>query len=435
MREKQVFKNAKWIIACKIVQSALQFVVGMLCARYLGPSNYGLINYAASITAFAMPIMKLGFDAILVYELVNPPEKEGEIMGTSLILNVLSGFICIIGVTSVASLMNFNEVEAIIVCALYSLSIIFAALEMIGYWFQYKLQSKYSSLTMLASYVIVSAYKIFLLATQKNVYWFALSHAIEFGIIGITLSYIYTKKSGQRFKFSFDRAKSMLNRSKHYIFSSMMIVVIQNTDHIMLTAMQGKSENGFYAAAITCVSIFQFVYVAFVDSFRPMILSKKNENIAEYQNNISRLYGITLYTAILQCTVFFVLAELIIHILYGNDYVNSVPVLRALVFYFVFSVMGLVRNVWILAEEKQKYLWVINLSGALLNIILNAAMIPLYGAVGAAVASLITQFFANFVLGFIIKPLRVNNKLMLHGINPKYILHEIKIIVKELVGK
>jgi O-antigen/teichoic acid export membrane protein len=166
-----------------------------------------------------------------------------------------------------------------------------------------------------------------------------------------------------------------------------------------------------------------------------MILSKKKENSAEYQNNISRLYGLTLYTAIAQCIVFFVLADLIIYILYGSDYANAVPVLRSLVFYFVFSVMGLVRNVWILAEENQKYLWIINLSGALLNIALNAVMIPFCGAVGAAVASLITQIFANFVLGFIIKPLRMNNKLMLKGLNPKYFFHEIKVMSKELVSK
>ena len=435
MKEKQVLKNAKWIIVCKVVQSILQFVVGMLCARYLGPSNYGLINYAASIVAFAMPLMKLGLDAILVYELVNSPEKEGEIMGTSLTLNILSGMICVIGVTTVATVINFGEIETILVCALYSLSILFAAIEMIQYWFQYKLQSKYSSVTMLISYVVVSAYRVFLLATQKSVYWFAVSHAVEFGIIGIVLIAIYIKKFGQRFSFSFNRAKNMLSRSRHYILAAIMIVVIQNTDHIMLTIMHGKSENGFYSAAITCVSIFQFVYVALVDSFRPLILSKKKENSVEYQKNISRLYGITLYTAIAQCIVYFILAKFIIQILYGSDYANAVPVLRALVFYFVFSVMGLVRNVWILAEEKQKYLFVINLSGALLNILLNAIMIPFFGAVGAAVASLLTQLFANFILGFIIKSLRENNKLMLKGLNPRYICREIKVMAKELIAK
>ena len=146
MKQKQVFDNAKWIIVCKIAQSVLQLIIGMISARYLGPSNYGLINYAASILAFAMPIMKLGLDAILVHQLVESPESEGEIMGTSLFLNVVSSFLCMAGVCGFAFLANMGQQETIIVCALYSVSIFFAALEMMQYWFQYKLLSKYSSL-------------------------------------------------------------------------------------------------------------------------------------------------------------------------------------------------------------------------------------------------------------------------------------------------
>ena len=435
MKEKQVIKNAQWIIVCKIFQSLIQLIVGMISARYLGPSNYGLINYAASIVAFAMPLMKLGLDAVLVYELVESPEKEGEIMGTSMCLNVGSSILCISGVVAFSAVANWGEEQTILICALYSLSVFFAAIEIIQYWFQYKLLSKISSIAMLVAYVVVSAYKIYLLASGKSVHWFSLSHSIEYGFIGITLVILYLKNSGQRFSFSFARAKDMLSRSKHYILAALMVVVIQNTDHIMLTSIVGKAENGLYSAAITSVTVFQFVYVAIVDSFRPLILSEKKENSSLYTNNVSRVYGITLYTAVAQGVVFFVLSDLIISILYGNDYAGSVPILRVLVFYFVFSVMGLVRNVWILAEEQQKYLWVINLSGALLNIVLNAFMIPIWGAFGAALASLLTQCFANFILGFIIKPLRENNRLLLNGIKPKYVINEIKVMIKEIRSK
>jgi O-antigen/teichoic acid export membrane protein len=199
--------------------------------------------------------------------------------------------------------------------------------------------------------------------------------------------------------------------------------------------MVGKADNGLYSAAITCVAVLQFVYVAVVDSFRPLILTEKKENSAGYENNVSRLYGLIIYMSLAQAVVFFVFADLIVHVLYGAEFAGAIPILRILVLYFVFSAMGLVRNVWILAEEKQKYLWIINLSGAVFNIVLNAALIPFFGAVGAAVASLLTQFFANFVLGFIIKPLRHNNKLMLLGMNPKYIFTEIKFMLKEMKSK
>lgn len=426
MNTNKVFNNAKWIVGCKIVQSLLQLIIGMISARYLGPSNYGLINYASSIVAFALPIMRLGLNAILVRELIESPEKEGEIMGTSLLLNIISAIICIFGVFAFVWVANAGSTETIAVCVLYSISIFFAALEMMQYWFQYKYMSKYSSLVMLGAYVVVSVYKIFLLITAKSVYWFAVINSIEYGIIGIMLIVIYLGKHGQRFSFSKHTAKKMFSRSKHYILASLMVVIFQSTDHIMLTTMIGKKENGYYSAAITCATVIQFVYIAIIDSFRPMILSAKKENTAQYKEAVSGLYCIIIYMSLAQSTVFTVFAKLIVTVLYGAEYVAAIPVLRILVWYMAFSCMGVVRNVWILAEEKQKYLWIINLSGAMFNIVLNAVMIPFWGACGAAFASLLTQIFTNFILGFIIKPMRENNVLLLKGLNPKFLLREAK---------
>ena len=99
MRENKLLHNAKWIIVCKVLQSLLQLVVGMLSARYLGPSNYGLIHYASAITAAALPFVQLGFNEILVGEYVEKPQQEGKILGTALVMNLASAVCCIIGVT------------------------------------------------------------------------------------------------------------------------------------------------------------------------------------------------------------------------------------------------------------------------------------------------------------------------------------------------
>ena len=62
----KVIKNASWMIGCKIAQSVISLIIGMLTARYLGPSNYGLISYAASIAVFLLPLMQLGLIKTLV---------------------------------------------------------------------------------------------------------------------------------------------------------------------------------------------------------------------------------------------------------------------------------------------------------------------------------------------------------------------------------
>ena len=116
--------------------------------------------------------------------------------------------------------------------------------------------------------------------------------------------------------------------------------------------------------------------------------------------------------------MFTVLAKPIISILCGEAYLSAIPILQIIVWYTSFSYMGFVRNIWMLAEEKQGYLWIINLSGAVLNVAGNFILIPIMGAVGAAISSVATQVFANWLLCFIIKPIQPTARLINKDINP-----------------
>lgn len=420
MKKHDVLRNAKWIVGCKIIQSLLQLVIGMLTARYLGPSNYGLISYASSVVAFAVPVMQLGLRSTLVQEYVNHPDEEGKILGTGLVMNLVSSLACMIGVVSFAAIANPNEKETILVCLLYSTSLFFQALEMIQYWFQAKLMSRYPSIVMLLTYFVVALYRIGLLVQQKSVAWFALTHSIEYGLVGISLLLCYKKLSSQKIGFSMELAKKMFAKSKYYIVSGMMVTIFQNTDHVMLKLMVGDVENGFYTTAVTCSGMTQFVFLAIIDSARPMILASKGADQKRFESELSELYSLILYLALAQAICFVILARPIILILYGASYIEAIPVLRIVVWYVAFSCMGTIRNIWILAEGKQNILWIINLSGVLFNVALNAVLIPHMGACGAALASALTQFFTNFIMGFILKPIRPNNRLILRSLNPRY---------------
>jgi PST family polysaccharide transporter len=103
-------------------------------------------------------------------------------------------------------------------------------------------------------------------------------------------------------------------------------------------------------------------------------------------------------------------------------------VLRILTWQGAFSYMGAIRNIWILAEEKHHLMFAMNLCGAVVNVVCNLALIPRFGACGAAVASVINQIFINFVLGFLWKPLRENNRLLIKGLDPRLLLDMAKML-------
>lgn len=419
---------------CKVLQSLIQLVVGMLSARYLGPSNYGLLNYASALTAVALPFVQLGFNETLVREYVANPRQEGKILGTALVMNMASAGCCIIGVTAFASAANSGEPATILVCALYSTSLFFQAIEMVQYWFQARLLSKYASLAMLCAYAAASVYKLFLLAAAKNIYWFALAHAVEYGIAGLLLLIAYRKYGRQKLSFSAGTARTMLAKSRYYVASSLLVVAFHSTAGILLKLMIGTTENGYFSAAVTCTAVVQFVYDAIIDSARPVILEHKKNDQKKFERNISGLYCVIVYLALAQSAVFTACAGWIIRILYGAEYGAGIPVLQLLIWQTAFSYMGTIRNIWILAEEKHARLWRINLCGALTNLALNLCLIPVWGACGAAAAAVLTQITTNFVVGFLMKDIRPNNRLLLAGLNPRFAWRMLRDIAKTVWG-
>lgn len=415
----KIARNASWIIISKLLQSVLSFVVGILTARYLGPSNYGLINYAVSVVTFVLPIAQLGFNNVLVQELTNSPKNEGKLLGTSILFSFLSAIFCMIGVILFVAVAD-NSREIIWVVALYSANLLLQVFDLIQYWFQAKLMSKYCSIASLSAYLVVTCYKVFLLITGKSVYWFTLSYTIDYLLIAIILLVIYHKLGGQKLSVDIPLGKQLFARSKHYIVPGLMAAIFSQTDKIMLNNMLGQTATGYYSAALAITSIPGFVYAAIIDSFRPVIFASQG-NKEQFERNLKHLYSIVIYLSLAQGIFMTVFSDFIVGILYGPEFHAAVGALCVIVWFVTFSYLGSVRNIWILANDKQKYLWIINASGALLNVLLNILLIPTIGIIGASVASLATQFFSNFILGFIIAPIRENNKILLQSLNPKYI--------------
>lgn len=431
MGMNKVIKNASWLIACKIVQLVLSLLLTMLTARYLGPSQYGILNYAISVTSFFLPVALLGMNSVLVQEYIMHPEDTNAIIGTSLGLSAISSLVCIGGVLVFTSIANAGEKETQIVCIIYSIMMLAEGIELVEYWFQSQLLAKYISIVSLGAYFTVSIYRILLLIKGAGVKFFAFSYSLDYLIIAITLYVIYIKKYQKgKLTFSWNIAKRIVNKSKFYIISSLMVTLFAQQDKIMIKMMLDDKNTGYYSAAVSCATMSGFLFVSIIDSMRPVIFDSISEGEEKFERNIIRLYSVVCLLCILQGVICTVFAKLIILILFGREYIPTVGVLRIIIWYSAFSYIGGIRDIWLLAKNKQKYLIGINFAGALVNGVLNVILIHIWGINGAAVASLITQIFTNVGLTALIKPIRRNNYLILKSLTPKYIADMLKDIVR-----
>ncbi len=415
-KNNRTVKNAGWLIFGKLIQMLISLAVGLLTARYLGPSNYGLIQYATAYTAFFMAFCTLGINSVLVKEFIDYPQEEGTIIGSTLVMRAISSILSAGIIVCLVGILDADEPTTITVTALCSLGLVFNIFETLNYWFQSKLRSKVTAMVTLVAFAVTSAYKVLLLIQEKDITWFAFSTALDYMCVAVLLFVCYKKQGGQNLAFSKNVCHRILSRSVHFILPSLMVSIYGYADKFMLKQMLSDADVGFYSTAAHVCGMWSFVLAAIVDSMTPSIMEAHKSNYDVFEKRNRQLYAIVFYISIIVSVLFCVFGRLIISILYGASYLPSVAPLRVITWYTAFSYLGVARNAWIVCEEKQKYLKYIYISAALSNILLNLALIPLWGSTGAALATLITQIMTTMIVPFFIKDIRHNSVLMLEGI-------------------
>lgn len=402
--------NTIWNIGGKVFQMGLSLIVGMLTARYLGPSNYGVIGYTASYVSFFSVFCQLGFTSIAVKELLENKETEGEVLGTSIFLRVCTSIISTIAITCLVYIMDKGDKVIVWVAFLQSLSLMFQSFDMLHYWYQSRMETQVSVKIQTLAYLIMSAYKITILALGKNVEWFAFSTAFEAAVVAAFLYMAYQKSGTQKLSFSLEYGKKMFKQSYHFILSGLMVTIYSEMDKIMLEQMLSSEAVGFYIAANKISSLWSFVLLALINSAEPLIIATRAKNKDQYIKKNKQLYAAVIWIGIAAGLAITLLGKWIILFMYGETYLPSTSSLRISAWYTMFAMLGTARGVWVVCENKSKYVKYYLGAGAVVNLILNYLLIPPYGPAGAAAATLITQIFTAVFAPALFKETRVYTK-------------------------
>lgn len=429
--KSKVFANAGWLIGGKIIQMMISLVVSVLTARYLGPSNYGIIGYVTSYTAFLSSLCNLGINGIIIKEFINNRELEGKYTFTAIVLKLISSSISIVLFMALMIALHPNDKIIINVALLLSISVIFNSFDVINYWYQSKLESKKSTIVNTIAYVIIATYRVIMLILKKDVRWFAFSNSLDIILVGLLLIWYYHKDGGQKWQFSWEIAKKILKQSYHLILSGIMVSIFAQTDKIMIGKFMTTTEVGLYTTAVTISGLWSFIPVAIIDSLRPVIMEKKKQNENMYIRRLKQLYSIIIWLSFLYGIFITMFGKLIVIILYGKEYLGAIVALKIVVWYCSFSYLGSAKNIWLISEGKQKYEKWFTLIGASTNVILNLLMIPKYGIIGAAIATLITQIVTNFVSPLLFKETRDSSKYMIEALNVKNVFDFEKYLKKQ----
>lgn len=415
VRQSKNIRNSFWIIGEQVFQMLLAFVVGTLSARYLGPSNYGTLNYTASFVSFFINIASLCMEGVVIKKLVDHPESEGVYLGSSLFFRIISSFLSMISIAIIVYILDPGDSLKLLLAAIQSIQLFFKSFNIFDTWFQRMLKSKYTSIGKMVASISVSGYKLFLLITSKSIIWFAFSTIISDLIIAVILYIFYKREGGQSLKINITVGKEVLSESYHFVLSDMMAALYMNMDKIMIGQMMTDRDVGLYITATTISGLWAFIPVAMINSYRPTIIELKKTSEDQYRKRLTQLYSLIIWVSIMFALISFLFAELIIKILYGMEYIDAVDALKITVWGQMFAVISMTRSVWIICENKNKYVKYYVAIGTIVNLILNFILIPTVGIVGAAVATLITNMVVLIFAPLLYRETRSQIQYLLHG--------------------
>lgn len=402
-----VLKNASWIFTGKLFLALSGLVVSVIISRYLGPEENGIFNYVLAFTTLFSAISGMGMEEIAVKEFNIRSDDSGSILFSGFILKLCGGIsACVL--TIIASNIVKISYDKRIYIIIISISFIFQAFDIFLYWFQSQSSNKTVVLCQNFIRIIFIILKLLLAVFKGNLLHFVIITTIETIILSVSLVFIYQYNSIKAGKLSFNKAifGKLFRLSWPLMLSGIAASIYMKIDQVMIGEMLGDYELGIYSVAVRLAESWYFIPIGVGAAVLPFIAKSYKES-EEKMNQLMQVYadGMTLiaYAASIGIVLF---AKPIIYILFGSKYLSADNLLILYVWSGVFVNFGLIRGSYVSIKECTRISVYGTIMGAVGNVLLNAWLIPTYGATGAVWATIIAQMLAALLSSFFFKETR-----------------------------
>ena len=395
--QQKVVKNLVWAVVGKIVTLLGSLLVGIFVARYLGPQQYGLMNYVFSYIAVFQVFASFGLDSIEIREEAHRNDKKNKLIGTAFILKILFAIITILLV--VISVWIF-EADAFTrwMIIMYSLSMIMNSFGVIRNYFTSIVWNEYIVKTEITRTLIGAGIKVVLLVIHADLLWFIMSTLFDTVLLASGYVVSYRRKIDRIRDWTFDKATALylIKQSFPLLLSGAAVVVYQKIDQVMLGNMIDKAAVGYYSVAGKFTEICLFIPTILSQTITPILVKAYHDNMDDYQRKAKSFMNITIWGTIIICIVICLISHPLIKYTFGIEYTAAVTLLQIMIFKTIGYASAQITGALIVIEKKQKYVVIRNIIGCVVCIGLNLMLIPRYGVTGAAVASVITAICTGY---------------------------------------
>ena len=395
---RKYFANTSWLLGERVLRMVVSLFVGIYVARYLGPEGFGLLSYTMSFVWLFSSLASFGLDDILVRELVQSPEKRNNLLGTVFWLKVCGTVVMGTAIALVLQL-KAEEEQTFWMIAIITFGFLFQATNVVDFYFQSQVQSKFAVRAQAFQLLITSLFKIYLVWIQAELIWFAFALMLDQAVVAVLFLIMYRWKIEwfPFFSFTWTQAKKLMRDAWPLIFAGMVVSVYMKIDQVMLKEMLNTKAVGVYAAAVKLCEAWYFVPGVITASLFPALIEARKKSELLYDERVQKLYDLMVWGSVAVAIPTTLLADWIILILYGADFQEAADILSIYIWTGVFVTLGIASSKWLIAENLQRYLFFRTALGALLNVGCNLWLIPIYGIKGAAFATLVAHGTVDFL--------------------------------------
>lgn len=381
---KVIFKNTFYQTLTRIVTSGIGFLITIIIARSFGVLGYGEFTKVTAFVVLFYLIADFGLNAIFLKE-----DDEKLHFRDLFYLRIFLSLILIILANSIALILPYNKSldlgfseQTKLGVFIFSFSILFQGiLYSSSAVFQKKFKYSFllissgigSFLTLIL--VFINAY---FLKSVLNIYLAFILGMGTTALISIFLTGSKIIPLSLDLKFTKNLLKEALPIGLMLIFN----LIYFRIDIFLLSIFRSTTEVGIYGLSYKFFDFLIAMPLFLSNSIYPLLLNKKGEG-KSFLMMIKKYFFIYLFLSLLLINIFWFASSLFS--LIKNDFTASILPFRILLlslpFFFTTSILQ-----WaLIAQRKQKFLMVVYLIVAIINIFLNLIFIPSFGYIASAI--------------------------------------------------
>jgi PST family polysaccharide transporter len=416
----KIVDNIGWLFFDNILRMGVGLLVGVWVARYLGPEQFGLFNFATAFVGLFGAIAGLGLQGLVVRDIVRDQACKEETLGTTAALQLMGGLLTYGLILGAIFWLRPDDNLSKLLVAILGSSMLFKASEVTAYWFESEVLSKYIVWVQNSVFLVFSAIKVALILSHATLISFAWATMAEALAVALLMCLVF-RRCGQRLRqlrVRLLRATTLLKDSWPLMLSGIAIVIYMKIDQIMLGQMVGDEAVGIYSAATRISEVWYFIPMAIVASVFPSILEVKKRSEEQYYARLQKLYDLMVVVSVAVALPMTFLSTPVVVLLFGDAYLAAGTVLALHIWAAVFVFLGVASGKWFLAENRQLLSLQRTVLGAVVNVGLNLWLIPVHGAIGAALATIFSYAIAAFFADLLQKETRRMFSMKVSAMNP-----------------